>query len=276
MNFFSVNTDATHFTSCKGVVSLENCIFSAQGDDSVNIHTYFHNIEYLGPRTCKLCCSTDTHSRGLDHPDEGDILELTELKSLRVLSRYRVLTCAIDPAAGCTTVTLDQPLPADPTGYVFANISQLPRFVFTGNRCSNHYARGLVIKTRDVLIENNVFEKIFGTAIKCAAASWWGEGVNPADIHIRNNCIFDCARRSSFKGAGGISVTADADTDEIPAGSLISNVAICGNEIVQRGSPYGIYVSHADGVSIHDNRIEAAVAPAMIEHCTNVDYHPLS
>lgn len=40
----STNTDATHFTSCKGEIVIENCKFGGQGDDCTNIHNYYYTI----------------------------------------------------------------------------------------------------------------------------------------------------------------------------------------------------------------------------------------
>ncbi len=267
---FSVNTDATHFTSCKGTVSQKNCIFEAQGDDSVNIHTYYHRIERLSDTACILRACARTHSRGLDHPDAGDVLELTEQKSLRVLARYRVLACEVDETERHAKITLDHPLPIQTDGCLFADATRLPRFVFSGNVCKNHYARGILVKTRGVLIENNLIEKTLGTAIECAAERWWGEGVNPGEIVIRNNRIHACAPQFCVKGAGGISITVDADTEQTPAGSLIAGVTIRDNEILQPDSPHGIYVSHADGVTISGNHILSAAEPVVIEQCTHV------
>jgi hypothetical protein len=35
---FSIVADASHFVNCKGVIRIENCAHTGQGDDFINVH----------------------------------------------------------------------------------------------------------------------------------------------------------------------------------------------------------------------------------------------
>src|SRR5690606_7349474 len=50
-SIMSTNTDATHFTSCIGKISLLNCKFAGQGDDCTNIHNYYYSIYPVAGKT---------------------------------------------------------------------------------------------------------------------------------------------------------------------------------------------------------------------------------
>jgi hypothetical protein len=52
--YMSVNTDATHFTSCKGELTLENCQFEGHGDDAINVHNYYYSIMNIRGNTCEI------------------------------------------------------------------------------------------------------------------------------------------------------------------------------------------------------------------------------
>ena len=69
----STNTDATHFSSCYGKLTLQNCIFEGHGDDAVNVHNYDHAFVPLDGNCYRLTClATDgTHMQAVDLPSVG-------------------------------------------------------------------------------------------------------------------------------------------------------------------------------------------------------------
>ena len=66
----STNTDATHFSSCYGKLTLQNCVFEGHGDDAVNVHNYDHAFVPLDGNCYRLTClATDgTHTQAVDLP----------------------------------------------------------------------------------------------------------------------------------------------------------------------------------------------------------------
>ena len=106
----STNTDATHFTSCKGMLRIEDSEFEGHGDDATNVHAYYHSLIPTGERRCRLRLDspTWTHSQTLDYPDPGDRLELVSRDSLRTKRTYRVVTAEPDfPAASAIPAVRD-------------------------------------------------------------------------------------------------------------------------------------------------------------------------
>lgn len=268
---FSTNTDATHFTSIKGLLRMENSRFDGQGDDFINVHNYYHAITRIPgeARTCYLHTEAvdGTHAQSLDYPDVGDTLELTRRDSLKVTDTYTVVDCVPLPEENRARVTLDKNLPDEGAcaGFLFADITRLPRLEVMGCHTRNHFARSILVKTRDVLLSDNTFEDVFGPAIVLAAESWWSEGVCPANVTVRRNRIVNT--RVPWGEAGGIVVKADCDN---PTEQTICNIVIEDNLIDCPRSVHGIYARNVDGLTLRRNQITAREAAVQIENCTNV------
>src|SRR5690606_6427317 len=89
----STNTDATHFTSCKGRIVLDACKFGGQGDDCTNIHNYYYTLYPDATRKGWVDIAVeqaDLHALSLDFPDAGDTLSLVDRKSLKPVTTYTV------------------------------------------------------------------------------------------------------------------------------------------------------------------------------------------
>ena len=186
----STNTDATHFTSMTGLLRLENCTFEGQGDDFVNVHAYYHDIiERVSPCECYMQEKTPdgTHAQSLDYPDVGDCLELTDRQNMKLVDTFTVLECEPLPDRWKCRVVLDHPLPENTDGLILADVTRLPRLEVVGCHARTHFARSILIKTRDVLIEDNHFFDVQGSAVHVAPEAWWYEGVSPENVTIRGN-----------------------------------------------------------------------------------------
>ncbi len=266
----STNTDATHFTSVKETLRYENCVFEGQGDDFANVHTYYHAVVKRDSDTvCWLQEKTPdgTHAQTLDYPDAGDTLELVSHDTLEVLGHYKVLACEPMPDKWMCRVTLDNPLPENTEGLMLSDVTRTPFVEIIGCTASRHFARSILLKTRQgALVEDNHFRDVQGPAIVAAAESWWYEGVCPANITIRRNRIVSCAR--NWGEAAGIVVKADCDH---PKGQTITNITIEDNIIDCPNHPHGIFLRNIDGVKLARNRIHVKGEQIVIEDCVNVN-----
>jgi hypothetical protein len=188
----STNTDATHFTSCTGLIRMENCHFEGQGDDSTNIHNYYYSIRpaaRAGVYDLVVGAPTGTHAQVLDYPDPGDRLELVSKASLAAEKSFTVRSVRTVPAEWRAEVELDEPLPSELARYYLVNATRLPRVEIIGCTILSHLARGLLIKTRNVTIERCLIRETTGTGIHVGAESYWHEGLPSADVRIRYNRI---------------------------------------------------------------------------------------
>lgn len=258
----STNTDATHFTSVKGVIRFENCMFDGQGDDSANVHGYYQTIiKKEAPEKCVIEVKSPhgTHTQSLDYPDVGDKMELTDIHTLKVVDTYTVSECFPHPEENRTHITLDHDLPDNTDGLVLIDITRLPRLEITGCTASRHFARGILIKTREAVIENNCFDGIVMSGIEAAAEASWYEGACPANVVIRRNRILNCGN--------GIVVKADCEN---AIGQSIANITIEDNVIDCPDAEFGIYVRNVNGLRCARNQIRVKGVPLVIENSTGV------
>lgn len=268
----ATNTDATHFTSCTGLIRFEGCQFEGQGDDATNIHNYYYTLQkpVKGKGYDLLVkAGTFTHAQVLDYPDPGDKLELVERQSLAVVKTVLVKKRTNLIKELRSQVELSGELPADLENYYLINTTRLPKVQMTGCTILSHLARGILIKTRNVIIERNLIRETTGTGIHVGAESWWHEGLPSADVTIRYNRIIRCGRGAgSQDGACGITVKIEAPNEKVAG--LHKRLLIEGNIIEGENSERGISVSGADDVTIRNNEISGCKEPVKVQYSTNV------
>jgi hypothetical protein len=268
----STNTDATHFTSCDGFIHFLGCQFEGHGDDATNIHSYYYTVSSADAEATydlSVDAPTGTHAQVLDHPDPGDQLELVEKETLRSVGSFEVASVENFPEEWRSRVRLDRPIPVDPTDHYLINASRLPSVRIEGCQVRSHRARAFLIKTRDVLIQDNTIENTTGTAIHVGAEGYWREGPASADVTIRNNRILGCGRGEGTRhGASGIAVDVDAPRTDVPG--LHRRILIEGNQIVGEGGERGIYVGGARDVTIRFNQIANVRIPIEVQHSDGV------
>jgi hypothetical protein len=267
-SFVSTNTDATHFTSCTGLIRMENCQFEGQGDDATNIHNYYYSIKkskQSGAYDLVVEAPTGTHAQVLDYPDVGDHLELVRRSSLAVVKRYVVRARTNYPAEWRTQVELDELLPPDIDTYYLINSTRLPRVEIIGCSMVSQRARGILIKTRNVLVERCLIRETTGTGIEVGAESSWHEGPPSANVIIRYNRIIRCGLGAGSQDhTSGIAVKIEAGESDVPG--LHKHLLIEGNIIEDEGAERGISVSQAEDVTIRYNEISGCRRPIVVAH----------
>ena len=268
---FSTNTDATHFTSCTGYLRMNNCRFEGHGDDATNIHNYYYSLsQQANEKGYDLAVKspTFTHTQVLDYPDVGDSLELVDKSSLATLKKL-IVTSRVNDIPGLKThVTLNELLPADIDNYYLVNATRLPRVEINACSFTAHLARSILIKSRNVLIQNCLFRESGGTGIYVGAEANWHEGLVSSDVIIKNNRFYHCATVGSRNGASAISVEINAKNKKVVG--LHKNIIIENNSIEGSQSEYGIYVSGAKDVTILNNKIAGCKTPVKIKYSSNV------
>lgn len=271
--FISTTTDATHFTSFKGVIRIENSQFAGHGDDATNIHNYYYSIASAKRQGhYYLTVPVNTHAAVLDYPDVGDSLDLVKAGSLEPVKSVFVKSVAPDSGQMRTAVEVDSELPKDLRQYYLVNTTRLPKVEIVGNSFLSHRARSILIKTRNVLIERNLFFASVGTAIHIAAEGGWHEGVPSANVVIRGNRMLGGGIGGGTVG-GASAIAVNIDSRQPSTVPLHRGLLIEGNTIVGWGAQRCIFVSRADGVRIRHNELSGCRTPISTEHSQHVTIH---
>lgn len=270
----STNTDATHFTSCKGLIRFNGCSFEGQGDDATNVHGYYQVITAAdaGQRyTIQMEKQWGTHAMVLDYPDAGDELELVAKETLEVVGYYKVTKTIPRPKEWCTIIELDKKIAGPINHYYLINRTRIPRLEFVNSYVGSHLARAVLVKTRNVLIENNTFRESTGTAIHIGAEGDWREGPGSANVHIRNNRILRCGRGDGTND----DATAIAINVKAPAATVAGihrQILIEGNLIEGDSSITGISISGATDVQVRNNVFSGCKNPIVHKFSTGLRF----
>ena len=256
----STNTDATHFSSCRGKLVFDGCRFEGHGDDALNVHTYYYTVaEHEKNRAAlEVRAPTGTHTQALDYPRAGDRMDLCGAESLDVIKTYRVTSVEVDEKRGDCTVELDGALPDDMSSYLLADPDETPEVEIRNCSLKNHFARGFLIKSRNCLIENCDFEDIFELGVKVAAESSWHEGVNVDSIVIRNCRFRNCGREKSI--CGGIHIYMEAPERRATHGyaEITDNLIDCPE------CDHGIIIKDVKRALLRNNRVISRKDPVVI------------
>ncbi len=186
---FSTNADATHFSNCKGAIVSENGVYSGMMDDAINVHcTCLRIMEKPDARTLR-CKYMHGQSVGLEIAEPGENLRfitartLTDGATRKVVGLRRISDTEV-------VFTFDAPVPDEVVvGDALENPDWQPSVTFRGNLVKHNRARGALFTTnRPVLVENNRFDTIAGSAILLAGdANGWFESGACHDVLIRKN-----------------------------------------------------------------------------------------
>lgn len=266
----STNTDATHFSSCRGRIEFTACSFEGHGDDATNVHGYYYDIAHGNDGLYKLSINKAvmTHSCKLDYPLVSDTLQLSKKSEIIPVEYVKVTRVIADEANWCCYVALDKALPENIDDYFLANESTTPSLLFKDCHVKNNISRGVLVKTHNVLIENCTFDHNAGTAIHVGAEAYWREGIVSSHVVIRNNRIFKSGHQGFGRilDAGGISINILSDNPLSPAHKdfLIEN-----NIIDSSMTKHAIYAGNVDGLVIRNNALISMDEAIVTENCVN-------
>lgn len=250
----STNTDATHFTSCKGKIVFDGCKFGGQGDDCTNIHNYYWTIyKEADPKSVVITVeNADLHALSLDYPDVGDTIALIQRENLTPVAWYKTEKVETSVDDWKVVVTLDKDFDYDPAQYYMTNLTRRPAVDILNNTVRSHMARAFLIKTHNVRIAGNVIQQSSGSAIQLGAEAGWRESGPVENILIENNWIIGCGYGHGAQK--GTVVSAEVNGIRTKADILNRNIIIRNNVIEATGNS-AIYISDAQGIEIRNNEI---------------------
>ena len=188
--FTSLDADAVHISDSDGCFLIENCDFSRQGDDDVNINSGVGWIKSADGK--ELTFEAD----GSMNAEPGDTMAFrdTGFNLMDVTAVIESAECLDD---GMRRVTFREALPETvKEGCFLFNLDNTGgNYVIRNNYFHEHRARGLLLQTSDGLVENNKFYKTTHNAIKIIMDinGVWHEGTGADNIVVQNNEFIECA-----------------------------------------------------------------------------------
>ena len=239
----STSTDATHFTSCSGDLTITHSTFAGNGDDCTNIHNYYWHIKPVTTNLSRVdiqVIGADLHAQALDYPMVGDTLILLNCRNMEEVDRFVTRSCTTDTEAWRVEVTLDHPLPTeDCDKLLMYNYTRFPRVQIVDNVDEYNNGRAFLLKARDVVVRGNRIGHSTLAAIKLGAERSWHEAGPVEHVVVENNHICGAGTDDGY-AATGVMVTTEAP--ETPS-QVNSNILIRNNHIEGR---------HMTAIRLHD------------------------
>jgi len=257
----TATADGAHFGANHGDILIEDCEFTLQGDDSVNIHSVWSRIDAAPGAEELLLKSRWFWAVRFDPADE---IRLCRRDNLEEYGAAKVVAARRDDARQLYAVTLDSKIAAhaQPGDYV-ANVTRSSNgFVIRNNYFHDHRARGMLIQAGDGLVEDNRIENVMAAGIQVTTdARTWQEGFGSRNLVIRGNVLRGVNYAMWERGQTGrhmaaLNVVVDTETGlgDYP---VHRDILIEGNTIEDTPG-LAILIASASGVTIRGNRIADA------------------
>lgn len=263
--YISTNTDATHFTSCKGMIVISNSKFGGQGDDCTNIHNYYYEVE-KEPKAGRYTINirgADLHAQALDYPDKGDRMLLVSRKSLKPIQEYKVQRVDTSAKNWKVSIELDRTIDFDMDTCFMTNYTRIPSVRLINNTVRGHLARAFLIKAKNVLISGNTIQNSTGTAIQLGPEAGWRESGPVSNVVIEDNWIISCGSgRGTQNDASAISVGVSGTDSPF----YLNQNIIIRNNVIYGLNKHAIYLGNAQYVTVVGNSISGTENAVVLQN----------
>jgi hypothetical protein len=180
--------DCTHFSGCRGKITVKDCVFNGAHDDAMNVHgTYLKIVAVENDREIKVRFM-HRQTYGFQAFQAGDEIEFVRGETLATFAVNRV--AGVEMVGDWEQVLrLEGPVPADwREGDVVENVTWTPAVEVTGCRVSRIPTRGFLITTRRpvVVAGNELVALRIGIHVEGDARKWYESGC-VRDMVIRGN-----------------------------------------------------------------------------------------
>ncbi|MGI5923636.1 MAG: right-handed parallel beta-helix repeat-containing protein [Lentisphaeria bacterium] len=254
----SCTADHCHVSRSRGFFLVDSCDFGFGADDCINVHdnTVYateggtYSVRTFNLRNTGLFqVGNEVEIRHSDYSPTGFRAQVSDIKT-------------IDRAKGIHEIFFTEPVPARKAkGFVLFNWEYASSNVIIRNSFfHDNRARGVIIQSNDVTIENNRFRHNESGAMKITTGYTlhkWCEGYGASNIIVRNN-VFDSVNPTDVKDDGkardiylGVYME-DSPTKLRTAFPIINNVLFENNRFVDS---FGLvaFISSAGNVIFRNN-----------------------
>ncbi|MBN9302545.1 MULTISPECIES: right-handed parallel beta-helix repeat-containing protein [Dysgonomonas] len=197
---FSIVADASHFINCKGVIKVENCTHTGQGDDFINVHG--RNIIIQKIVDAK---SVEVKEDGIYNTIGDEIWFLNKETAQRgeIGILENITPIKREDGSRGFLLSFTDPLPKDlKVGDFIENKTWSASLVLKNCKIlKKHRARGILVTTpKEVIIENNYFHTAGAAILIEGDIDYWFESGANCNVRIENNIFEDCLTSGNRDG----------------------------------------------------------------------------
>lgn len=242
----STSTDATHFTSCSGTITIKNSLFRGNCDDCTNVHNYYYTVvpqgEQAGRQVEIRIENADLHAQSLDYPTKGDVMLLVSSKNMKQRDRYVVEKVDTSAADWKVVITLDKPYTHGGEDVLMYNYTRFPKVEILHNKVDYNMARAFIVKAREVHIADNYICHSTNTALKLGAELSWREAGPVEHAVVEDNYFYESGTAMGPNDASCLMTS--SESPETPP--MLNHGIVIRNNIIN--------IDHPTAFSFHDTR----------------------
>ncbi len=288
---FTASADVLHLKNTKGEIKITNCQFENSHDDAINIGGHMLQVYSVNAATGEVAAAYALGMWGTFRPEIGEKFELSDASDL--LNAVATLTVKSVRYNGENYILTFEETQLDPSDENYVALSEIttnsrlssltkaPKVEIRNNVIRNKRNRGILIQSRDVVVENNLFSNIVHGAIMLAADDvQFHESLTPQNVIIRNNkflrngaCtqygdidafVWTSGGDGALGAVSGIEISNNFFGESYNAAISLRRVAdfnIEGNTFYRPGikntaveSNTALYVENSEGINVEKNR----------------------
>lgn len=265
---FASNADGIHVAGMCGTLVLKDCVFEGLGDDPLNVHGKSSEIMEYDPTSERVKCAwqlfhRETHPMSERWAGVGDELSVFDKKTFLERGRVKVVRQLVPGEYVIARDGLSVGV-----GDILINNRDLPKVRVSGCRVKNVRARGFLLQTHDVTVDNCSFDGVGSVAIMAAPdINNWYESAPTVGLRISGCTFTRCARRSAFVDGVLVKVNHEGPIDAFPAG-VHRDISIADCDFSGFGGT-NICVASTRGVKVENCRFkgETKQVPVAFVNC---------
>ena len=250
-SIYAANADGVHVLGLSGSFKMLNCSFCGLGDDALNVHDMiadYKGVEAATGRPYLSCRGYSQKEEPIRHrwADPGDKLTVYDRKTLKKKGELIFEAFSADRMRGYVKTDGSGAAAGD---YV-ANANHLPEVLVKDCTFRNTRARGIVLRSRHMRVENCLFRGLAIAGILLAVDfGRWRESAPVEDVEIRD-CTFEkCTLSGPGRDRGAVMVRTDCFSFNGPPGvhrdvRIVNNsFADCLDSVVAATSVEGLLIA---------------------------------
>lgn len=250
--------DATHFSNCRGHISVQGATYEAMMDDAINVHATCLGIKEVESPRSFIARYMHGQAYGFEVMEPGEHLQFIHGPTLELNPQLRQVASVevIDPRHVRVTLTGDIPAGIG-AGDAIENADWHPSVDFSYNTVRHNRARGALFTTpKPVRVIGNHFDHTHGSAILLAGdAQGWYESGACRDVLIQGN-TFRHGLTGLYQFTDAlIAICPEVRQPEKQVQKYHRNVRITGNHFITHRVPLLSAIS-AEDVDFSGNKIE--------------------
>ena len=250
--------DATHFSNCRGHISVQGATYEAMMDDAINVHATCLGITEVESSRTFIARYMHGQAYGFEVMEPGEQLQFIHGPTLELNPQLRKVETVevIDPRHIRVTLTEDMP-DGIGEGDAIENADWHPSVDFSHNTVRHNRARGALFTTpKPVRVIGNHFDHTHGSAILLAGdAQGWYESGACQDVLIKDN-VFRHGLTGLYQFTDAlIAICPEVRKPAEQKQCYHRNVRITGNHFITHRVPLLSAIS-ADDVTFAGNKIQ--------------------